>query len=349
MSDLPSSPRSRLLRMSPWKLGLTISGALLVVFLAWETVFDRWPELGRLAEGGALSRQPEGSLRDFRIAIVHILMTGYLLAALLAVVQGGRRTVGELQDALACTDEECAALADSIRLTPRGLLGAGLVGLLISFAVPYFVPPVPEGLWNPRNWSPEVAWHRVLGPGTGVLAGWLFYAVVSVSRRMSRLAASLSTVDLLELRPLRPFTRQGLTNALIVLGFVSVAGLMAVTEVGFGSLGLFLGVAVVLVSGAALLLPLGGIRARIRQAKSEELAWVDARILERRATLKTGEADPRPGTLADLAAYRRLVGDVSEWPLSTSSRVRFALYLLIPLLSWAAAALVERFVNALIS
>jgi len=43
------------------------------------------------------------------------------------------------------------------------------------------------------------------------------------------------------------------------------------------------------------------------------------------------------------------VGDVSEWPLSTSSRVRFALYLLIPLLSWAAAALVERFVNALIS
>ena len=349
MSDAPASPRSRLLRMSPWKLGLTISGALLVVFLAWETVFDRWPELGRLAEGGALSRQPEGSLRDFRIAIVHILMTGYLLAALLAVIQGGRRTVGELQDALACTDGECAALADSIRLTPRGLLGAGLVGLLISFAVPYFVPPVPEGLWNPRNWSPEVAWHRVLGPGTGVLAGWLFYAVVSVSRRMSRLAASLSTVDLLELRPLRPFTSQGLTNALIVIGFVSVAGLIDVTEVGFGFLGLFLGVAVVLVSGAALLLPLGGIRARIRQAKSEELAWVDARILERRATLKTGEADPRPGTLADLAAYRRLGGDVSEWPRSTSSRVRFALYLLIPLLSWAAAALVERFVNALIS
>ena len=349
MSDIPASPRSRLLRMSPLKLGLTISGVFLVAFLAWETAFDRWPELGRLAEGGALSRQPEGILRDFRIAIVQILMTGYLLAALLAVVQGGRRTVGELQDALDCTDEECAAIADSVRLTARGLLSAGLVGLLFALAVPYFVPPVPEDLWNPRTWSPEVVWHRVLGPITAVMVGWLFYAVVSVSRRMSRLAAGLSTVDLLELRPLRPFTRQGLTNALIVIGFVSVAGLIAVTEVGFGVLGLVLGAAVVLVSGAALLLPLGGIRARIRQAKSEELAWVDARILERRATLKTGDADARPGTLADLAAYRRLVEDVPEWSLSTSSRVRFALYLLIPLLSWAAAALVERFVNALIS
>ena len=35
MSDIPSSSRTRLLGMSPWKLGLTISGVLLVAFLAW--------------------------------------------------------------------------------------------------------------------------------------------------------------------------------------------------------------------------------------------------------------------------------------------------------------------------
>ena len=48
-------------------------------------------------------------------------------------------------------------------------------------------------------------------------------------------------------------------------------------------------------------------------------------------------------------AYRDLVQEAPEWPIGSSSYARFALYLLIPVLSWAAAALVERFVNALIS
>jgi hypothetical protein len=58
---------------------------------------------------------------------------------------------------------------------------------------------------------------------------------------------------------------------------------------------------------------------------------------------------PAAGSLADLLAYRNLVRETPEWPIGTSSYTRFALYLLIPVLSWAAAALVERLVNALIS
>jgi len=42
------------------------------------------------------------------------------------------------------------------------------------------------------------------------------------------------------------------------------------------------------------------------------------------------------------------VRGVRDWPISTSSYVRFALYLLIPLASWAAAAVVERLVDALL-
>lgn len=65
--------------------------------------------------------------------------------------------------------------------------------------------------------------------------------------------------------------------------------------------------------------------------------------------LKLDGSAKAPGELADLAAYRKLVEGVPDWPVGASSYMRFALYLLIPLLSWAAAALVERFVNALIS
>ena len=341
--------RNHLSSISPLKLGLSISGVLLVVFLAWETAFDRWPAVIDAAHAGALSRQPVGILRDFRIAVVHVLMVGYLPAALLAVVQGGRRTVYELQGALDCTDEECAALASSVRLNPTGLAVAALVGLLFGFASPYITPPVPEHLWDPRTWNPEVAWHRILGPIAAAAGFLLSYAVVAVSKRMSRLAAGLSAVDLLDLRPLQPFTRLGLTNALLGLGFISIAGLMVVTEAGFGLLGLIFGLGILLVSGAALLLPMRGVHARIRQAKTDELAWVDERILDQRTTLKTDGSAKAPGELADLAAYRKLVEGIRDWPIGSSSYARFALYLLIPILSWAAAALVERFVNALIS
>lgn len=349
MDEASAVKRQRLPALSPWMLGLTISGVLLVIFFIWETAFDRWPELARRAEAGALARQPEGVLRDFRITIVHVLLMGYLPAALLAVLRGGRRTVRELQKALDCTDEECAALAASIRLDRVKLVGAGLVGLLFGLGFPYITPPVPDALWDPRTWSPEVVWHRILGPTTAILAGILFYAVVAVSRRMSRLAADLSSVDLMNLRPLQPFTRQGMTNALIVLGFVSIGGLMAITEEGFGLLGLFFALATLIVSGSALLLPLRGVHGRIVATKWSELRWVDEQIDTRRKALRAEISIDRPGELADLIAYRDLVAEVSDWPLNTSSYARFALYLLIPLLSWAAAALVERFVNALIS
>ena len=341
--------RIRLSRVSPLKLGLGISGVLLVAFLAWETAFGRWPELLEVARAGALSRQPTGILRDFRIALIHILLVGYLPAAFLAVIQGGRRTVFELQGALDCTKEECKALASSVRLRPAGLIVAGLIGLLIGFTTPYITPPVPDQLWNPQTWSPEVVWHRVLGPISAVWVLWLVYAVVSVSSRMSRLAAGLSSVDLLELRPMQPFTRQGLTNALLVFGYVSIAGLMVVTEEGFGLVALILGPATLLVAGAAFLLALRGVHERIRQAKVDELTWVDEKILDQRASLRADGSGKAPGALADLAAYRDLVQGVPDWPIGSSSYGRFALYLLIPLLSWAAAALVERFVNALIS
>jgi hypothetical protein len=43
-----------------------------------------------------------------------------------------------------------------------------------------------------------------------------------------------------------------------------------------------------------------------------------------------------------------LVRAVPDWPINASSYVRFGLYLLIPIVSWAAAALVERFVDVIV-
>ena len=341
--------RLRGLASSPVTLGLTLTALFLLGFAVWETMLGRWPALAEAGRSGAFARQPGGILRDFRITIVHCLLAGYIPAALLAVLQGGRRTVFALQDALDCTAEECAALAGSIRFSPRALAIVVLIGLGVGFGTPYLVRPVPEDLWIPATWNAEVTWHRVLGPLAAMGSVILAYAIVSVSRRMSRLALELESIDLFDLKPLFPFTQQGLTNALLLIGLLSIYGLLLVTETGFGLLALLIGLGILTGAGLALFLPLRGVRKRIRQAKAGELEWADAELGRLRSVLKSDDSRSSAGALADLAAYHRQVEGVPEWPISASNYVRFALYLLIPVGSWALAAVVERFVDVLLS
>jgi hypothetical protein len=330
-------------RVSPLRLGLAISAVLVAALLISETILDRWS--GLLQEGPLqpFARRPGGILRDLRIAVVHCLLVGYLPAAFLHVLRSGRKTVLALQEALACTEAECRELADSIDFSRRGLLVAGLVGFSITFVTPFLAPPVPESLWNPATWSAEVAWHRTLGPILGWWTGWFVYAVFAVSRRLSRLAIKLSSVDLFDLGPLAPFTQQGLTNALLMVGFVSLSSLFLI-ESGQGIVVTLVGGVTLFVAGAALLMPMRGVQQRIRAAKENELEWLDAEIRGQKGALRSGE-DRRVGEIADLAAYRSLVVRTREWPLNPSTYFRFALYMLIPLGSWAAGAVVERIVE----
>ena len=157
-------------RVSPLKLGLAISGILITGLLVSETLLDRWAALLQEGPLDPFARRPGGVLRDRRLAVVHCLLAGYLPAAFLYVLRSGRKTVFALQDALACTKEECNEMANSIRFSRRGLFVAGMIGVAITFVTPYLVRPVPESIWNPAYWGAEVAWHRVLGP---VLGWWL--------------------------------------------------------------------------------------------------------------------------------------------------------------------------------
>ena len=48
------------------------------------------------------------------------------------------------------------------------------------------------------------------------------------SARLSRLSDNIESLDLLELLPYQPLIRQGLTNALLVIGMVSIMSLLGV-------------------------------------------------------------------------------------------------------------------------
>ena len=327
-------------RVSPLWLGISISGSLLLLMFLIETVTGRWAGLLTGGEFDPLARGADGMLRDIRIAIVHCLVVGYLPAALLHAMRSGRHTVLELQKVLACTPMECEALAKSVRLSTRSLVIIGLAAFVMALVTPYVVPPVPVQPWNPATWSPEVAWARILGPTSMILIWWLGYAIISVSVRLSRIAKSLATIDLLDLSPLAPFTQQGLTNALLLIGSLSIWSLIMI-ETGFGQLMLIVGGTTLAGTALALLVPVYGVHQRILQSKKQALDWANAELAGEQPTFLTPRAGQESGRMADLVAYRGMIESVHEWPFTLSTYTRVALYVLLPIATWSTGLVAE--------
>jgi hypothetical protein len=211
--------------------------------------------------------------------------------------------------------------------------------LLIGIPVTTATTPPPTQAWAWQTWNYDVAWHRT----TTLLFVWWIgcfcFVTVTESLRLSRLSKAIESVDLLNLDRFDPLIHQGHTNALLVIGVVTILSLLGVEARYWPALilfwALFIGVA-----WLGLMLPLRTIRHKIRATKQAELDWCRQRVRQARDALKS-DADPDV-PLAELAAYQRLVENVRNWPFDNPNLLRFILYLLIPLGSWLGGALVER-------
>jgi hypothetical protein len=308
-------------------LGLSISGALVFGLLMQEVLSGRFTVI-------IGPESPPLGLDNLRIAVVHCLMTGYLPAAVLALLRGTRRTVNQLEgDLVSAEDISTAGLTPPIK--KRSLFIAGLLGMVVTIFTPYLTTPGPP--WDPSLWSPEVWWHRVLGLVMGWWLGWLFLVVGSTSTHVSQFASRVRTVDLLDVSPWSPFVRQGLLTALLIMGIASIQLLMLVDPTEWKVV--VFGVCTYLVLALlGLWLPARGVHRRIREVKEQELGWIRERIWDSKALLQDTSSQ---GQMADLIAYHQLIEDADEWPFRASTAVQMALYLLIPVASWVGGLLIE--------
>jgi hypothetical protein len=222
------------------------------------------------------------------------------------------------------------------------LILLGLIGVLLAIFLPFLT--AFESPWDPATWTPEVVWHRILGPFTGWWLAWFVAAVWYTSAKTSRLAARIGEIDLFDLSPLFPFTRQGLLTALLAVGGGTIVSLFLL-DPGQGP-AVAIAIAVCLpLAALGLLLPVRGAHRHIRDVKKAELAWTGDRIRQSRSLLEDAQAQDAPGALpgqmSDLIAYLQLVDDAREWPFEGSTFVQVVLYGLIPAGSWVASALVR--------
>jgi hypothetical protein len=322
----------------PFFLGVSISGVLLLGLLLQELLLGRFP---------VVFGEPE-ALAEFRIAVVHCLLAGYLPSACLYLLRGLRNTVDELEPILGPSDDPryVDPVADIGR---RGLFLSGLIGVLLAVFLPFLT--AFESPWDAATWSPEVSWHRVLGPFLGWWLAWFVLTVWYTATRTSRVAALIGQVDLFDLSPLYPFTKQGLLTALLAIGGVSIVSLFLFEPGQWPAVAIAVGICLPL-AVLGLLLPVRGAHRRIREVREAELEWTREGIRHVRSLLDGASAerlpDASPGKMADLIAYLELVDDAPEWPFQGSTFVRVVFYVLIPAVSWFGSALVKVLLENLI-
>jgi hypothetical protein len=307
----------------PAALGVGFACLLLLLFFG-----------GRIAVDGGAGSTPG----DLRLALIHLLMTSYALFAYAYLLKVTGRTADELGAVVGNTAAPTSVVARTGPFHRWGLLVTSLCGVAIYlYATQITTIDSDPWAWGQTNYDSR--WMRVIGPLFAIATSCFLYVMVVEAARLSRLSVTITSLDLLDLRPYRVLVRLGLTNALLVVGMASVL-MLFIMEPGFLS---FVGYTL-LVFGvyawAGLLLPLRGIRKQINRAKDRELDWCRQAMQDARDRLKAG-SQPEPG-LVEIEAYRQTIERIRNWPFDSPTLIRFSLFLLIPLISMFGGAFVER-------
>lgn len=195
--------------------------------------------------------------------------------------------------------------------------------------------------------SPSVAdfWLLVCGTTAWTVTLIAVWFALRNANAFRRLASDVERLDPFDIDPIRPFGRFGLRIALYMMGGVAIfeaCGVFLEPSVLGGPRILIASTAVVF-AAIIFLLPTWGIHQQQRRRKADLLQQVQGKL--------AACPEPKDGVLRpllDLLDYRDRIRRINEWPFETSEVLRLALYMVLPVASWVAAALVQHLLDRLL-
>ena len=323
----------------PFASGALVATALVALHFGMQQAFlaSPWPPLP-----GLEAQRGEANLG----AVTFALLIGYVLAGFTYGLAASYRDLVESGLESPFRGEGAhvyALLPEALRRSRIAGAAGAILGLLLSL-VPTVRHPefVPEAVLSPYMWTHPFVWSWLYIPLLFWMVGRGAYLHLGDTQGTARFASESLPIDLLRLEPLARIGRRALRGALLWIVGATIAWLPVVlSRSSVDAVSMVLTAGVMGIAMLVFVVPVRSVHARIRVAKRAELRGLDDQIRLVRARSGRG-LDPTPGRLADLLALRAHVADLPEWPFDTRTLRRFALYLMIPLGSWVAGALVER-------
>ena len=330
LAGSPELPLLRLLRwsgLSTWVFGM-LWGALL--FAVMMTPF------------AALTMTPAQQREVLSSALFFSASFAIITGGAGPVFHGAADDLRKLIPVLALPATDCEDIASGLERATRSqvlrtLAFGALLGLLHSWLLG--VQHLPLLVMLPQLAGTVMLW---------VFMNMTLAKLFMNARVFSRLGA-LADPDLL--RPSRhaPFGSAALRPALFLIGTLCAYVLLFIGDTQPIDSAVFLGAILSLLALFGIVaLPLRGIRRRIRERRDQILRELDARL---EAYSAANLAAVPPDDLRDMDTIldmRERVAQAPGWPLDLAGVRRILLYIVLPPLTWAAAALVEMYIDGLV-
>ncbi len=163
---------------------------------------------------------------------------------------------------------------------------------------------------------------------------------------MNKLSEKIE-IDLLNMDRFMPLTKSGIIS---ILGFIGAYSLLFIQGVQITDLD---NPAILILAPSIFLMirnALKGIRKRVSEAKVKEIELIEAAIEGDRDVLKASRIRKNLDNInvIDLINYKKIIQSTFEIPVNIPTASRFVFYLIIPLLTWVAASIVDKIIVYLI-
>jgi hypothetical protein len=305
----------------PLFVGLATGIALLLIYIIWAAIIN-W--LGGDVRFSVSSLVFEGSF---------IGITSYLIGVTLHTLEMTPRDLLALAPALELDEKSLAHEAATITEQSSAIHIWTLFWILTMIVLTW---------WTSQMAIDDHALFRELSQPT--IAGWpyfrnLFYVFalsqliwidIALAHQLGKLLEEHGKVNLLDRSGLRPLAKRTRRNVLVWIPLISHSILFIVVML------------------TVVNLPATGIRRRYIEEKRQQLEKVRARIADRSAAVVDGSPTSEASNLPELISWEQRLQQARVWPYEMTIYWRVFLYVGIGLASWVGAALVERFIGALI-
>lgn len=281
-------------------------------------------------------------------ALFFSLVIAYIIPVFSYITERSLEAVEQLKPQLRLGEADVRRLQDNLRSAPLpATLGYLLLGTLLGGTHVSFLSGSPAGAIERMSSSvPDLL------SIAGTLMVWIVLTTVSsmlIRQAMiiGRLGREHVRCDLINAQSLLPFGRVATSSSLAIIGALALFPLIG-AENGVDFMEILPGAFAMLVPLVVIfLVPIWPVHRRMSVLKEKTLDALNRRIDNRIS--KDGEYEhdlPVDPELTSLLVFRREVLEVSTWPFNLGNVTRLALYLFIPPLTWVAAALIEKVVDA---